>query len=162
MDLHCFKERYLTLSEKLYRVAFYILESRSDAEDALQELYLKLWQGNAFLDKVQNPLAYSIRLLKNICIDRIRLSRKVTLTDDFTEPYDSNYEDEQIDSRLRLDKVLSAIKSLPERQRQIVTLRLLEGKTFDEIASITGLNYLTIRVMLSRARKVLKRYKTDS
>ena len=66
--MHCFKERYLTLSDKLYRVAFYILESRSDAEDALQELYLKLWQGNAFLDKVQNPLAYSIRLLKNICI----------------------------------------------------------------------------------------------
>ena len=142
--------------QKLYRVAYYILESEADAEDALQELYLKLWKGRDLLDDVLNPQAYSVRLLKNICIDRIRSASHVVLTDSLPEKDGGYSQDDSIDSRDRLDKVLSAIKSLPERQAQILRLRLIEGKTYSQIARITGLNYLTIRVALSRARKSLK------
>ncbi len=48
-----FKSIYLPLSDGLYRVAYYILESRSDAEDAVQDLYIKLWESIDRLDKVE-------------------------------------------------------------------------------------------------------------
>jgi RNA polymerase sigma-70 factor (ECF subfamily) len=156
MDAVRFKEDYLSLYQRLYRVAYYILENEADAQDALQELYLKLWKGKDFLDNVLNPQAYSIRLLKNICIDRIRIARKTVLTETVPEVEADRPQDERIDSRERLQKVLAAIKSLPERQGQILRLRLVEGKSYSQIAEITKLNYLTIRVMLSKARKSLK------
>ena len=157
MDPVRFKRDYLSLYQRLYRVAYYILESEADAQDALQELYLKLWKGRDFLDNVLNPQAYSVRLLKNICIDRIRKAKKTVLTDALPETMEDQPQDERIDARERLEKVLAAIKSLPERQGQILRLRLIEGKSYSQIAEITKLNYLTIRVMLSRARKSLKK-----
>lgn len=157
MDPVRFKRDYLSLYQRLYRVAYYILESEADAQDALQELYLKLWKGRDFLDNVLNPQAYSVRLLKNICIDRIRKAKKTVLPDALPETMEDQPQDERIDARERLEKVLAAIKSLPERQGQILRLRLIEGKSYSQIAEITKLNYLTIRVMLSRARKSLKK-----
>ena len=156
MDAVRFKQEYLSLSSRLYRVAYYILESESEAEDALQELYLKLWQIRGRLDFIQTPEAYSIRLLKNICIDRIRSSKKTVVTDKIPETGTEMLQDERIDSSDRLQKVLAAVKSLPERQRQVLTLRLIEGRSDEEIMKITGLGYLTIRVVLSRAKQSLK------
>ncbi|MBQ1882208.1 MAG: sigma-70 family RNA polymerase sigma factor, partial [Bacteroidales bacterium] len=129
MDAVRFKQEYLSLSSRLYRVAYYILESESEAEDALQELYLKLWQIRGRLDFIQTPEAYSIRLLKNICIDRIRSSKKTVVTDKIPETGAEMLQDERIDSSDRLQKVLAAVKSLPERQRQVLTLRLIEGRS---------------------------------
>ncbi len=156
MDVISFKREYLSLSDRLYRVAYYILESESDAEDALQELYLKLWQMRDRLDEILTPEAYSIRLLKNICIDRIRTKSKIIFSDILPETEGDVPQDERIDSSQRLQKVLAAIKSLPDRQRQVLTLRMIEGRPYEEIVKITGLNYLTLRVVLSRAKKQLK------
>ena len=62
-----FNSTYLSLAEACYRVAFYILESEADAEDALQELFLKLWKNRDSLDGIQNPKAYVMTLLRNLC-----------------------------------------------------------------------------------------------
>ena len=59
-------------AELFYRVAFHLLESREEAEDAVQELYLKLYESKHRLMAVSEPLAYGISVLRNICIDRIR------------------------------------------------------------------------------------------
>ena len=72
MTEQAFHKDYLPLAETLYRVAFYMLESEAEAEDAVQEVFLKLWDARAQLDAVQSPKAYSIRLLKNLCLNRIR------------------------------------------------------------------------------------------
>ena len=94
-----FHSDYLTLAESLYRIAYYILESEAEAEDAVQELYLKLWKMRDALDGIQNPKAYAIRLLKNQCIDRIRRASK-----EAGAQYDSantQYSpDERIDARI--------------------------------------------------------------
>ena len=70
-----FKRRWLPLSDRFYRVAFYILESREEALDAVQDLYAKLWKMGPALDSVLNPEAYGLALLKNMCMDRVRHSR---------------------------------------------------------------------------------------
>ena len=77
MNSETFRIKYLSLADTLYRVAFYILEQECEAKDAVQDLYLKLWQKKDELDGVSAPKAYCITLLKNLCIDRIRRSSRV-------------------------------------------------------------------------------------
>jgi len=67
-----FNNIWIPLAERFYRVAFHLLESGQDAEDAVQELYLKLWAARSSLGSIMNPFAYGVSILKNICIDRIR------------------------------------------------------------------------------------------
>ena len=154
-----FHSEYIALADTLYRVAFYMLESEAEAEDAVQELYLKLWEGRGQLDAVRQPKAYSIRMLKNLCLDRIRRVKHLTFVERLPETEFGRAQDDEIDGRHRLDKVLEAVKSLPERQRQVLLMRTVQGLSYEEISTATGMNYLTLRVLLSQARKRLKTIK---
>ena len=151
-----FHKEYLSLSDTLYRIAFYMLESEAEAEDAVQELYLKLWDTRGALDGVRSPKAYAVTLLKNLCLDRIRRARRLCFPEQLPETETPRLQDDEFDARERLDKVLEAVKSLPDRQREILLLRTVEGLSYEEIAERTGMNYLTLRVLLSRARTTLK------
>lgn len=151
-----FHSEYLTLAETLYRIAFFILESKEEAEDAVQEVYLKLWVNRSTLDGIRNAKAYSIGMVKNLCMDRIRRARHLTFSEAIPERPTFRTQDEEFDTRRRLDKVLEAIKALPERQRQVLVLRTVEGLSYEEIAARTGMNLLTLRVTLSQARTKLK------
>ena len=152
-----FQTEYLALADTFYRIAWYILEDAAEAEDAVQELYLRLWNGRDALDGIRNPKGYAIRVLQNLCLDRIRRSRKMDTPDVLPEPLWPGRQDEAMDEKQRLAKVLDAIKSLPERQREVLTLRTLDGLSYEEISSRTGINYLTLRVLLSQARSKLKK-----
>ena len=151
-----FHKEYLSLAETLYRVAFYMLESEAEAEDAVQEVFLKLWDTRDALDGIRNPKAYALTLLKNLCLDRIRRARHLSYPEQLPEPEVPHLQDDEMDARMRLDKVLEAVKALPERQREILLLRTGEGLSYEEIAERTGMNYLTLRVLLSRARTTIK------
>ena len=151
-----FHKEYLSLAETLYRVAFYMLESEAEAEDAVQEVFLKLWDTRDALDGIRNAKAYALTLLKNLCLDRIRRARHLSYPEQLPEPEVPHLQDDEMDARMRLDKVLEAVKALPERQREILLLRTVEGLSYEEIAERTGMNYLTLRVLLSRARTTIK------
>ena len=151
-----FHKDWLSLSDTLYRIAFYMLESEAEAEDAVQETYLKLWDTRDTLDAIRNPKAYAVTLLKNLCLDRLRRARHLSFPEQLPEQENPHLQDDEMDTRMRLDKVLAAIKSLPDRQREILLLRTVEGLSYEEIAERTGMNYLTLRVLLSRARTTLK------
>ena len=151
-----FQNEWLSLAGEFYRVAFYILEDEAEAEDAVQELFLKLWSGRDALDGIRSPKGYGIRVLRNLCLDRIRRSRKMETPDVLPEPEWPGRQDEAVDEKERLAKVLDAIKSLPDRQREVLTLRTLDGLSYEEIAERTGMNQLTLRVLLSQARRKLR------
>ena len=147
---------WIPLQERFYRVAFYILEDRADALDAVQDLYVKLWKMRDSLDVVLNPGAYGALLMRNLCIDRIRrLSPPGELSDDL--PGDAP-PDEEIIRKESLEGVLRSMETLPESQRKLLSLHVLQGKSYDEIAAETGLSPLNIRVQVSLARKKLKRH----
>lgn len=151
-----FQNEWLSLAGEFYRVAFYILEDEAEAEDAVQELFLKLWSGQDALDGIRNPKGYGIRVLRNLCLDRIRRSRKMETPAVLPEPEWPGRQDEAVDEKERLAKVLDAIKSLPDRQREVLTLRTLDGLSYEEIAERTGMNQLTLRVVLSQARRKIR------
>ena len=81
-----FQSEYLSQAGTFYRVAFYILEDATEAEDAVQELFLRLWNGRDALDGIRNPAGYGIRVLRNLCLDRIRRSRKTVTPAELPEP----------------------------------------------------------------------------
>ena len=151
-----FQNEWLSLAGEFYRVAFYILEDEAEAEDAVQELFLKLWSGRDALDGIRNPKRYGIRVLRNLCLDRIRRSWKIATPAVLPEPDGAGRQDVAVDEKERLAKVRDAIKSLPGRQREVLTLRTLDGLSYEEIAERTGMNQLTLRVVLSQARRKIR------
>lgn len=144
------------MAPMLYRIAFHILEQQDEAEDAVQETFLKLWEIRDKLDDVESAKAYSIRILKNECLDRLRKAKKSVPADQVLVREPISPTDEQIDARRRLEKVLGAIKSLPDSQKQVLLLRTVEGLSYREISEKMGMSQLTLRVLLTRARGALR------
>ncbi|MCR4909739.1 MAG: sigma-70 family RNA polymerase sigma factor [Bacteroidales bacterium] len=150
-----FNSSYLSLAPTLYKVAFYILESEEEARDAVQDAFVKLWNDRDTLGDVNSPKAYAIRLVKNLCIDRIRRQR-LEFPEKLPERVSPEGQDDEIDQKERLNMVMEAIKSLPDRQREILWLRTVENLSYDEISERLGMTPLTLRVLLSRARSKIK------
>lgn len=152
-----FNNIWIPLADRFYRVAYYLLESEEDAEDALQELYLKLWAARSGLSGVQNPPAYGISMLKNICIDRIRkrMVRKAEPLDKVPHPEDTHTES-RTDIKDALRYLLQEMEKLPDKQRVVLRMRAVEGLEYEDIARRTGLSEVYIRVLVTMARKTLR------
>ncbi len=149
-------ESFKSLSDGLYRVAYYMLESQADAEDAVQDLFIKLWGNRDQLDTVLNFKAYCTTLMKNLCIDRLRKEQRVQSMEPGPDIAESRLVDEDYDAREKLERVLAAIERLPARQRDVMKMYVLEEMSYDEIEEKTGMSNLTLRVLLSNARKSLR------
>lgn len=152
------KEIWLTFSGRFYRVAYYILDSQEDAEDAVQELYLKIFSGSKNMMDVKNPVAYGTTLLRNICIDRIR-RRNAVRTEEIQEYIvsDTSGPDETSACRDALKFLLQEMEKLPEKQARALKMRAFEGLEYQEIAKRMRLSQVNVRVLISIARKQLKR-----
>ncbi len=153
-----FKRRFFHFHPKLYRIAYSILGNQDDAEDLLQELYLKLWTNYDKLGELNKAEAYCVTLLKNLCIDHLR-SRKVPdqcFLYELPDVLGEDMPDKAIEVRSELGIVSSIISQLPEKQQTVLRLQSIEGMELKEIEDITGLSNGNVRTMLSRARKIIK------
>lgn len=153
-----FRNIWMPFADRFYRAAYYMLESPQDAEDAVQELYLRLWKSRESLPDLRNPLSYGLSLLKNICIDRIR-RRKIRKSEplDLAAPSESPPHDEQTDARDMLKLVIREMEDLPQKQAEVMKMMVLEGLDYKEISRRSGLSQVHVRVLISTARKTLKR-----
>ena len=152
------KEIWLPLSDRFYRVAYHILESQEDAEDAVQELYLKLIKTPSKFSNIQDPTAYGITMLRNICIDIIR--RREKLKSEELHEYmiaDASSPDKVATEKDKLMILIHEIDKLPQKQSMVLKMRTIEGLEYDEISQRTGLSQVNIRVLISIARKTLKK-----
>ena len=152
-----FSNIWLPLTDRFYKVAFYLLESESDAEDAVQELYLKLWSARSSLENVNNPVAYGISMLKNICIDRIRrrTARKAEPLEKAL-PIEESPQEQRSEMKDTLDFLLAEMEKLPQKQKDVLRMKAIEGLEYGDIAQRTGLSQVHVRVLVATARKTLK------
>lgn len=156
MSTEEFTELYLPLREALYRVAFFILESEDDAMDAVQDLYLKLLSSPDALETVRNPKAYCITLMRNICLDRVRKASRRPETEVMEAVSDESPADERMSDRQRIKDICQKLSSLPEREKTVLRMKVFEDLSYDEIQKRTGIGYLSLRVLLSNARRKLR------
>ena len=152
-------DAFSSISDGLYRIAFHLLESDADARDSVQDLFIKLWGQKDTLDSVVNFQAYCTTLMKNLCIDRIRKDSRTSCQEIDDRDIDTSVEsvERNYESRERLSIVMDAISRLPAKQQIVVRMYVLEEKSYDEISKETGMSNLTLRVLLSNARKSLRK-----
>jgi RNA polymerase sigma-70 factor (ECF subfamily) len=138
------------------RVASRVLGDGAEAEDVAQEAMLRLWrvapdwrQGEARVS------TWLYKVVMNLCTDRLRRRRGVGL-DDVAEPADETpgVLDRMVDGD-RLQALQRALNALPERQRQAVVLRHLEGLTNPEIAQVMLIGVEAVESLTARGKRAL-------
>lgn len=144
------------IQDKLFRLAKRLLVSREEAQDATQEILLKLWSKKSDWDKIQNMEALAMTMTKNYCLDQLKSKRasQVSMTDLKIIRVDEK--SHSIESEDRLKWVEKIVNSLPENQKLVFHFRDVEGYSFEEISELIQLDEGHIRTLLSRARKKIR------
>jgi RNA polymerase sigma factor (sigma-70 family) len=154
-----FSELVQKLSRKLYGYAFRILQNQEESEDAVQEIFIKLWNMGEKLEEYASIDALAATMTRNYCIDQFRKKKNINSEDcnvqEYTHitspsPYDQM---EQLES---YDIIHEIIDNLPDIYKIIIKLREIDGLSYDEIAEKTNQNINTLRVTLSRARRIIR------
>ena len=158
MPASLFKQLLLPLYPRLQRVALRLLGNAEDAEDMVQEVYMKLWNKRDALPDVQDVEAYCVTLTKNMCIDRLRMAEmeKADVDEVPTMLAATDDVEAQVERHDDVEQVKQIIGTLPEHQQQVIILRDMEDCSFEEIAEQTGLTAVNIRMLLSRARRTIR------
>jgi RNA polymerase sigma factor (sigma-70 family) len=147
------------LNRNLYGYAFRILRNQEEAEDAVQEVFIKLWSMGSKLDEYLSVAALATTMIKNFCIDQIRKRKPFQLDENERNDYqnaDNASPYELMESRESEAILHNIIDKLPDLYKNAIRLREIEGLPYEEIAEKTKQNINTLRVTLSRARKIIR------
>ena len=153
MEINWFKSEIVSLRQKLYSYALKAMDDEEDAEDIVQETFLKLWNHREKLKTIENPEGFAMQTCKNTCIDALRLRKNRVDADDFHLGAENFTPYTYSEQKNAVDLVRQIIEQLPGLQRTIIEMRDVEDYELDKIAAITGTQVPTVRVNLSRARK---------
>lgn len=157
MQITDFKQKVLPLSSQMIRMAGFYLNDQDGAKDIVQDIFLKLWQMRGELDNVHNLEAFVSRMVKNKCVDQLRINRKVVIRDSpDIRKEKANAEPDRVVLKETTCRVWSLMAQLPEQQQTVMYLRDIEQNEFKEIEDKTGLSINAIRTNLSRARKKVR------
>ncbi len=143
--------------DRIFRLAKRLLVSVEEAEDATQEVLVRLWNNREKLGTYSSVEALAVTITKNYCLDQLKSKRATEM-----RIVHSNYTDrqaglqQQAEDRDSWEWVEKIINTLPEQQKLIVQMRDVEEYEFDEIAKIMDMNETAVRVALSRARKTIR------
>ena len=149
-----FKRNVFSLSERLFPMVTRMLGNSANAEDAIQDIMMKLWEKRDKLGQHPNIKGLVFLTARNYCIDILRKKRlNVEDASLQLEGLTSQYGQEQSEWK-ELNRIIKKIlKDLPAQQREVLMMRDLDGYEFVEIAAATQLKVEHVRVLLSRARK---------
>ena len=158
MDAREFKQRFMPHYRLLYRVAYHLTGNAQDAEDLLQDLYLKLWQKRDNLSDEAMTEAYLVIMMRNLFVDQRRLKRldvSAELNNEDGLP-DEQSLDHQIDARDEVRQLEGLICELSERDAKVIKMHVMEERSYEEIERDTGLSQGNIRIIVMRTKKKLK------
>ncbi|MEP2278930.1 RNA polymerase sigma factor [Maribacter sp.] len=147
----------LPFKDKLFRMAKRLLVSTEEAEDATQEILIKLWSKKNKMESYNNVEAFAMTMTKNFCLDRLKSKQAGNLKLVHTNYTDANTSLQgQLEAKDSISWVERIMAELPEQQKMVLQLRDVEQYEYDEIEKLLGMKPTAIRVALSRARKTVK------
>jgi len=161
MESKEFRKKVIPLGQKLYRFASGFLKDVHEAEDIVQDIFIKLWNMRTRMDEIENLDAFAFRMTRNLCLDRLK-ARRIRF---FNDPSDAGIHEpevgdpdpeKQAELQDTIDKVHMIINTLPEQQKSVIHFRDIEGFTYEEISAIMGMEINAVRVTLSRARRSVR------
>ncbi len=147
-------------SRKIFAVAYRYLQRADEAEDLVQDVYIKLWQMRDELPPEERLLPFILAMARNLSIDRLRARHEYDVMagddEDAPPPNDEPFIDNTVEDHDRLRQTLQLIKQLPPDQQKVLKLKALNDLDNDEITRLTGIQPDNVRQLLSRARRKLK------
>jgi RNA polymerase sigma-70 factor (ECF subfamily) len=159
MNLEAFENRVLPVKNKLFRFALKFLGNEEEAKDVVQEVFIRVWNGRDQMNEIQNWEAWCMRITRNLSLDRIRsLTRKNThpIENNFDVHYGALTPHESTEALESMQRITQLIATLPEKQRQVIHLRDVEGYSYNEICDILELDMNQVKVNLFRARNAVR------
>ena len=159
MNQNAFVQTIAPFKDKLFRLAKRLLVSTEEAEDATQEVLVKLWNKKQELNHYKSIEALAMTMTKNYCLDQLKSKRAGNLSivpANYSEMGSGLYQ--QVEDLDSLSWVEKGINQLSAQQRVIIQLRDIEQYEFEEISEILEMNETAIRVALSRARKTVRTF----
>tara|TARA_R110001583_G_scaffold14664_2_gene60903 strand:+ start:24327 stop:24854 length:528 start_codon:yes stop_codon:yes gene_type:complete len=148
----------LPFKDKLFRMAKRLLVSTEEAEDATQEILIKLWAKKNKMETYNNVEAFAMTMTKNFCLDRLKSKQASNL-----KLVHSNYTDSstslqsELEAKDSISWVERIMAELPEQQKMVLQLRDVEQYEYEEIEKLLDMKPTAIRVALSRARKTVRK-----
>jgi RNA polymerase sigma-70 factor (ECF subfamily) len=150
-DVEAFGWLYRFYVDRIYRYVFSQVGDKMTAEDVTEEVFLKTWKSiGSCRGKEQTFTAWLYRIAHNHLVDNIRKYRREVSLDKVTLTDKSDPEKEAEDN-MELQKVLEAVHSLPEPQKQVILLKFIEDIDNDEICRILGKRHGAVRALQMRA-----------
>lgn len=166
-NTEAFEKLISPYTNQLLNHAFRILKNREDAEDALQEAYLKIYNSLSKFEGHSSFKTWAYKVLTNVCLDMLRKQKKFSETSLNSSTNDSEQEiiisDDTYSPEIAAQKkaafeaLRDAIETLGEEQKIVITLRDIDGLSYDEIAEITSTGIGTVKSRINRARVQLKK-----
>jgi RNA polymerase sigma-70 factor (ECF subfamily) len=144
----------------LYRVAYSVLRNAADAEDAVQEAFVRVLRHRETLAEVRDQRVWLIRIVWNVVLDRKRRMKTRPETDDVAElarvlPVGGLSAEERVAAAQHHAHVLGCVEQLPVKEREVLMLSAFEELTSVEIASVLGISESSVRSRLFRARNLM-------
>ncbi len=149
-------ERYHRL---LYVLAYKYLKDRDASEDAVQQVFLKLWEARSFMEPNMNLRNYLYTMLKNLVLNEIRDRNSAVEKNYEMAQCSSAYEDElfhKIEEKDMMSRLYEAIDRLPEQKRKVVWYKLRGNLRNQEIAERLGISIPTVKTHYAQAIKMLR------
>jgi RNA polymerase sigma-70 factor (ECF subfamily) len=156
MDAEIFKKIFIPYHKKLYRIAYKFIENQSDAEDMVQETYIKLWQKRTELESLINPESFAVTLLKNNCLDFLKKVKPNASQIYEMDILDRDFLSDQVEKRDQIEYIQQIMNQLSAQQKQIIQLKIWDNLSDEEIEMQTGLKKGNIKMILSRSKKRIK------
>lgn len=165
-DREAFAELVQRYQKRLYNFIFRTLQNREEAEDAVQEVFIRVFHAIRNYRPESSFTTWLFRIASNYCIDRFRRRKHPTISLTVNAPEgeestleipDSTHNPEQLFYNAELQEELThAIQSLPTKYRMVILLRHQQNLSYQEISEITGLPEGTIKAQIFRARRLLR------
>ncbi len=159
-----FRNDILPLKDKLFRLALRITFDRAEAEDVVQETLIRVWNKRDEWSQFGSIEAYCLTVARNLAIDRSERkdSRTVELTPEMEQASDASGPYEKLVNKERMALIHRLMNKLPEKQRLIMQLRDVEGKSYKEIAAVLNLTEEQVKVNLFRARQKVRYWQCET
>ncbi|MDQ8204261.1 sigma-70 family RNA polymerase sigma factor [Pelagicoccus sp. SDUM812003] len=159
-----FDQLYARYSRPLFSYIFKFLRDHGLAEEVLQDVFVKIWKtAHRYDPKLSRPFSWSVLVTKRLCIDRLRASKPVTVTDDpmAYKPAEEHRQDDRDPSdhvavKDEIGILRSLLEKLPESQRLSLELSMDKGLTQQEISDELDMPLGTVKTAMRRGMQKLK------